>query len=103
MVDYRFGATARQTVSDHSFRRSARRRDPATGFVRGRRPIPRAGWNQRCSISGMDQMHMLSQDVARRFLASENQLIDEQSQLFQELEQFAFMALETIRSWGYRN
>jgi hypothetical protein len=44
----------------------------------------------------MEEMHARSADVARSFLASQFEVIDERTQLFQDLQQMALEKLEIL-------
>ena len=46
----------------------------------------------------MDELHVLSADVARSFLAEHFEPIDERSRLFEDLQQLALDALVTVRT-----
>jgi hypothetical protein len=46
----------------------------------------------------MDERHRLATDIAKHFLTSHHEPAREDSRLFEDLEQFALEALETVRS-----
>lgn len=61
------------------------------------RPAPL--WRQECSTKfAMDELHRLAADIARHYLVSQHRPAPEESRLFEDVQQFALEALQTVRS-----
>jgi len=59
--------------------------------------ITTEAWAGMIATAGGAELHHLSASMARRYLASHHESINERSQLFEDLRQFALSCLSTVR------